>query len=43
MSFEGEGCTISQAGASIVTEMFTGKTLTDVEDTSAEDPGVDGA
>ncbi|MCX6029868.1 MAG: iron-sulfur cluster assembly scaffold protein [Chloroflexi bacterium] len=36
ISFEGEGCTISQAGASIVTEMFTGKTLADVENTSAE-------
>ena len=27
ISFEGEGCTISQAACSIVTEMFTGKTL----------------
>ncbi|PKO24202.1 MAG: iron-sulfur cluster assembly scaffold protein [Chloroflexi bacterium HGW-Chloroflexi-1] len=36
ISFEGEGCTISQAGASIVTEMFTGKTVADVEATSAE-------
>ena len=36
LSFEGEGCTISQAGASIVTEMFTGKTLADVEATPAE-------
>jgi nitrogen fixation NifU-like protein len=36
LSFEGEGCTISQAGASIVTEMFAGKTLTDVEATPAE-------
>jgi nitrogen fixation NifU-like protein len=36
ISFEGEGCTISQAGASIVTEMFTGKTLADVEATPAE-------
>ena len=43
MSFEGEGCTISQAGASIVTEMFTGKTLTDVEDDDGRsDPGVAG-
>jgi len=36
ISFEGEGCTISQAGASVVTEMFTGKTLADVEATPAE-------
>lgn len=36
ISFEGEGCTISQAGASIVTEMFLGKTLGDVETTPAE-------
>ena len=36
ISFEGDGCTISQAGASIVTEMFTGKTLTEVEDETAE-------
>lgn len=36
ISFEGEGCTISQAAASLVTEMFTGKTLADVEATSAD-------
>ena len=36
ISFEGEGCTISQAASSIVTEMFTGKTLADVENTPAE-------
>jgi nitrogen fixation NifU-like protein len=36
ITFEGEGCTISQSGASIVTEMFTGKTLADVEAASAE-------
>ncbi len=36
ISFEGDGCTISQAGSSIVTEMFTGKTLADVENTPAE-------
>jgi len=36
ISFEGDGCTISQAGSSIVTEMFTGKALADVEATSAE-------
>lgn len=33
LSFEGEGCTISQAAASVVTEMFCGKTLEDVERT----------
>ncbi len=33
ISFEGDGCTISQAASSIVTEMFTGKTLADVEST----------
>lgn len=31
VSFEGEGCTISQAGASIVTEMVTGKSLAEIE------------
>ncbi len=36
ISFEGEGCTISQAAASIVTEMFHGKTLEDVENTPAD-------
>ncbi len=36
ISFEGEGCTISQAAASLVTEMFTGKTLADVEAMSAD-------
>ncbi len=29
--FEGEGCTISQAGASIITEEMAGKTLAEVE------------
>lgn len=33
ISFEGDGCTISQAAASMVTEMFLGKTLEDVENT----------
>ena len=33
ISYEGEGCTISQAACSIITEMFTGKTLADVEST----------
>jgi nitrogen fixation NifU-like protein len=36
ISFEGEGCTISQAASSIVTEMFTGKSLADVETTSSD-------
>jgi nitrogen fixation NifU-like protein len=36
ISFEGEGCTISQAASSIATEMFTGKTLTDVEATPVD-------
>jgi nitrogen fixation protein NifU and related proteins len=36
VSFEGEGCTISLAAASMVAEMFTGKTLTEVEETPAE-------
>lgn len=30
--FEGEGCTISQAGASLITEQMVGKTLREVED-----------
>lgn len=36
ISFEGEGCTISQAGSSLVTELFHGKTLADVEATPAD-------
>jgi len=36
ISFEGEGCTISQAACSIVTEMFTGKRLADVEATASD-------
>ena len=36
IAFEGDGCTISQAGASVVAEMFAGKTLADVEATHAE-------
>ena len=36
VSFEGEGCTISQAAASIVTEMVKGKTLGDLEGMSYE-------
>lgn len=31
ISFEGEGCTISMAASSMVAEMCTGKTLTEVE------------
>jgi nitrogen fixation NifU-like protein len=31
VSFEGEGCTISQAGASVVTEMVLGKPLSEIE------------
>lgn len=31
LSFEGAGCTISQAAASMVMEMFEDKTLTDIE------------
>lgn len=33
LHFEGEGCTISQAATSMVTEMFKGKTLDEVETT----------
>jgi nitrogen fixation protein NifU and related proteins len=33
ISFEGEGCTISQAAASMVAELFAGRTLAEVEDT----------
>ncbi len=36
ISFEGEGCTISLAASSLVTEMFTGKTLTQIEATPSE-------
>ena len=36
ISFEGDGCTISQAASSVVTEMFTGKTLADVESTPSD-------
>ena len=31
VSFEGEGCTISQAGGSIITEMIEGMTLAEVK------------
>jgi nitrogen fixation protein NifU and related proteins len=36
ISFEGEGCTISQAASSMVTELFAGKMLEDVERTSTD-------
>ena len=36
IAFEGEGCTISQAGASIITEIFEGMTLAEVENTSPD-------
>jgi nitrogen fixation protein NifU and related proteins len=36
ISFEGEGCTISQAASSMVTEMFHGKTMEDVENMPAD-------
>lgn len=37
VAFEGEGCTISQAAASITTELVTGKTLEEVQRVSGED------
>jgi nitrogen fixation protein NifU and related proteins len=36
ISFEGDGCTISQAGASMAAEMFAGRTLADVENAPIE-------
>jgi nitrogen fixation NifU-like protein len=36
-SFEGEGCTISQAAASMLTEELVGRTLKEVEEMSYED------
>jgi nitrogen fixation NifU-like protein len=36
IAFEGEGCTISVAAASVVVEMFAGKTLAEVEATPAD-------
>jgi nitrogen fixation NifU-like protein len=35
-SFEGEGCTISQAGGSIISEMIEGMTLDQVKDLGTE-------
>jgi nitrogen fixation NifU-like protein len=37
LSFEGEGCTISQAAASMLTELAQGKTLDEVEAMSYEE------
>lgn len=37
ISFEGEGCTISQASASILTETLKGKALTDAEALTHDD------
>ena len=36
ISFEGDGCTISLAASSIVTDMFTGKALAEIEATPSE-------
>jgi nitrogen fixation protein NifU and related proteins len=36
ISFEGDGCTISLAASSMVTEMFTGKTLAEMESTHSD-------
>ena len=36
VAFEGEGCTISQAAASIITEMVQGKTLTELQEMNYE-------
>ncbi len=36
VAFEGEGCTISQAAASILTEKVLGKTLAEITEMSAE-------
>jgi len=36
VAFEGEGCTISQAAASIITEMVQGKTLDELEQMNYE-------
>jgi nitrogen fixation NifU-like protein len=37
LSFEGEGCTISQASASMLTELAQGKTLDEIEAMSYEE------
>ncbi len=36
VTFEGEGCTISQAGASVVTDLVLGKTLTEIAELDQE-------
>ena len=36
IGFDGDGCTISLAAASMVAEMFAGKTLAEVEGTSSD-------
>ncbi len=36
VAFEGEGCTISQAAASIITEMVQGKTLAELQEMNYE-------
>lgn len=36
ISFEGDGCTISQAATSLVTDKVLGKTLTEITEMSAE-------
>ena len=45
VSFEGEGCTISQAGGSIISELITGMTLDEVKalgtETMIEEMGAD--
>ncbi len=37
ISFEGQGCTISQAAASLLTELVQGKTLAELETMTADD------
>ena len=37
LTFEGEGCTISQASASVLTEMVEGMTLSDIEEMGHDD------
>jgi nitrogen fixation NifU-like protein len=35
--FEGMGCTISQAAASVITELLPGKTLAEIQELNSED------
>lgn len=37
LTFEGEGCTISQASASVLTEMIQGLTVADIEEMGHDD------